>query len=330
MAKMTREEYIRFQEERSKKVQLICNKISAFVPSLFTKSEYPKFLSFLAKWQHYPSLNCILLYMQCPQATYIAGFKRWQELAEQQGYPPSYQIIQDGQKKRGITLFIPFSQKENIHFDRYNTVLVYNTILVFDVSQINKLAIPPDSSLYVDLQSLDVKGLLWILRGRCQMDLAICAKDSSAVEFRYTSAYLKGNQLVYNDGLSDEEAFPAILEQYILYQVKQTGNEKESKYVDLVHRSAVYAIFSYFHLSTEWISFDFISYFQKASSATLLYLIQRISEVVQVVIFEIYEGYQDYVSVFMRPKQNEWLRRLEQTYLSDEEEESLDGFLEEV
>lgn len=50
------------------------------IDDIFTAKEYPKFLSFASDFLNFSCQNIILLYMQVPDAKYVAGLHAWQML----------------------------------------------------------------------------------------------------------------------------------------------------------------------------------------------------------------------------------------------------------
>jgi N-terminal domain of anti-restriction factor ArdC len=85
-----------------------------------------RYLEFTARFHRYSVNNQMLIYLQCPHATFVAGYRKWQEMG--------YQVAQ-GQK--GIRILAPRpyqvtdEETEETH-DRIRFV----SVAVFDVSQL--------------------------------------------------------------------------------------------------------------------------------------------------------------------------------------------------
>ena len=102
------------------------------------------YLRFLAKFHRYSALNCLLIQIQNPDATHVAGYGRWQELKRQ---------VRKGEK--GIAILAPCTFKKqgqdeaddatkdkrssrrqsDAVEDEPQTVTRFRTAYVFDVSQ---------------------------------------------------------------------------------------------------------------------------------------------------------------------------------------------------
>lgn len=78
------------------------------VRSLLTEMQQGKserlagYLEFSARFRKYSLHNQFLIYLQCPQATFVAGYRKWQEMG--------YQV---GRGKKGLPIHAPrFGEKQ--------------------------------------------------------------------------------------------------------------------------------------------------------------------------------------------------------------------------
>jgi antirestriction protein ArdC len=67
----------------------------------FGDETFRTYLQFLARFHQYSFTNVCLILMQCPQARWVAGFRRWLELGR---------YVRKGE--RGIAIFVPFVGKK--------------------------------------------------------------------------------------------------------------------------------------------------------------------------------------------------------------------------
>lgn len=70
---MSRERVSR--EERMSQNQ---EKLEAGVREIFDSEKYKDYISTMAKFPHYSINNCILIVSQCPEASHVCGYKKWQ------------------------------------------------------------------------------------------------------------------------------------------------------------------------------------------------------------------------------------------------------------
>ena len=60
-----------------KNIEEITAKLEQGVKDVFTGGKYAEYLSVMGKFYRYSANNCMLISMQCPNATLIAGFNQW-------------------------------------------------------------------------------------------------------------------------------------------------------------------------------------------------------------------------------------------------------------
>ncbi len=63
---------------KNEKVKELFNQLEAGVKEVYESDNYKEMLSVMSKFHNYSANNCILILMQCPNATNVAGYKSWQ------------------------------------------------------------------------------------------------------------------------------------------------------------------------------------------------------------------------------------------------------------
>lgn len=63
---------------REEKMNMIQEKLEAGTKEIFTTEKYKTYISTMAKFPEYSINNCILIASQCPTATLVCGYKKWQ------------------------------------------------------------------------------------------------------------------------------------------------------------------------------------------------------------------------------------------------------------
>lgn len=66
-------------ETRGKKVKAILKKLEEGVKDLFTSEKYKQYLHTMSKFHHYSFNNTILIAIQKPDATLVAGYSAWKQ-----------------------------------------------------------------------------------------------------------------------------------------------------------------------------------------------------------------------------------------------------------
>jgi hypothetical protein len=109
-------------EKTNRAAQLLTDTIT----SIKNSDDFKRALEFKAQFHHYSFANCFLIYQQCPHATLVAGYRKWQELNRQ---------VKKGEKS--IAIFAPLIRKEKVENmnEKIPMVFGFRSVSVFDVSQ---------------------------------------------------------------------------------------------------------------------------------------------------------------------------------------------------
>ena len=135
------------------KVQEITDKLEEGLKELFESEKYKTYLSTMSKFHNYSFNNTLLIAMQKPEATLVAGYKAWQKNFERHVNkgekairilaPAPYKIKEERDKLDLVTGEMMFDengmpQKEQVEV----TIPAFRAVSVFDVSQTDGKPIP--------------------------------------------------------------------------------------------------------------------------------------------------------------------------------------------
>lgn len=109
-----------------------------------------KYLTVLARFHKYSFRNAMMITMQCPKASLVAGFRKWQQMGRQ---------VRKGEK--GIAIFAPLRYRQKVEADDDDTQTVttlrgFRVVHVFDISQTDGEDLPDlaaatgDPGQYID------------------------------------------------------------------------------------------------------------------------------------------------------------------------------------
>lgn len=105
------------------------------VKDMFTSDKFKNYLDVMSRFHNYSANNCLLIAMQNPNATYVAGYHDWIKKFNRH--------VNRGEK--GMEIIAPWTQTINVETDKTDEngnviyekkqILRYRTVNVFDVSQ---------------------------------------------------------------------------------------------------------------------------------------------------------------------------------------------------
>ena len=112
--------------------------LKAGIATLRTSDAWQRYLDTQAKFHRYSFSNCMLITMQCPRATHVAGFHTWREMKRQ---------VRKGE--HGIAILAPMLIKTtptpDLAPDEHNAPAVvrrFKAVYVFDIAQTDGQALP--------------------------------------------------------------------------------------------------------------------------------------------------------------------------------------------
>ena len=141
------------ERTEKQKVQEITDKLEEGLKELFESEKYKTYLSTMSKFHNYSFNNTLLITMQKPKATLVAGYKAWQKNFERHVNkgekairilaPAPYKIKEERDKLDPVTGEMMFDengmpQKEQVEV----TIPAFRAVSVFDVSQTDGKPIP--------------------------------------------------------------------------------------------------------------------------------------------------------------------------------------------
>lgn len=124
----------------AKDIKEITEQLEQGVKDLFGSKNYKDYLAFMGKFHNYSANNCILIFLQNPEATLVAGFQSWKKKFNRQ--------VRKGEK--GITILAPIPHKfvkaveteEGIIEEKEILYTTFRPVSVFDISQTDGDAVP--------------------------------------------------------------------------------------------------------------------------------------------------------------------------------------------
>jgi Zn-dependent peptidase ImmA (M78 family) len=271
------EEKEAYAQKKQDEMNELFERINKGVLDVFNSESFKSYLKFCSKFHDYSMNNTVLIAMQKPEATLVAGYSTWKQLGRQ---------VESGQK--GISILAPVVTKTNHIFEYTTAVLdekgnkVYNSdgteqtetvekafkelrfkkAYVFDVSQTSGKELP---------QLLDTE-----LSGDVPKDKKECILNSLAavagteITFEDIQSGAKGyyshieNKIAVKTGMSDLQTLKTAFHETahcLLHDTKKdtaiqnaSRNDKE-----LQAESVAFIVASHFDMDTSEYSFPYIA-----------------------------------------------------------------------
>jgi antirestriction protein ArdC len=128
----------RTPEQRQAEREALLATVADKIDTLTSSGEWAAYLRFLGSFRHYSFNNTLLILVQCPHASHVAGYRTWQQHSRQ---------VRKGEK--GIKI-IGYSTKKRTDVDQetgeetITRIPSFPVLTVFDVSQTEGDELPSD------------------------------------------------------------------------------------------------------------------------------------------------------------------------------------------
>lgn len=241
------------------KVKELYENLKAGVHDLISSGKFHEYLKFQARFHRYSFNNTMLIFMQNPEATRVAGIKTWNSMGRR---------VKKGEK--GIKIFAPLTVKvENDDTgDEEWKVKGFKVVTVFDIAQTEGEPVP---ELARDLEGDTVHG----------RRLYNLLKQASPVPVQFgQTGPAKGyyhpvkREIVLSANQAGDELTSTLLHEVIhsIVEKEPPKDKADRERAEIVAEGATYVVAQYFGLDTACFSFGYVAVWAKGDSEKLIKL----------------------------------------------------------
>lgn len=254
------------------RVQELTDKLEQGLQDLFNSDSYRNYLSTMSKFHNYSFNNTLLIAMQKPDATLVAGYKAWQKNFERHVNkgekairilaPAPYKIKEERDKIDPVTQELLLDkdgnpQKEEVEI----TIPAFRAVSVFDVSQTDGKPIP----------ELAAKELLSDVEGYQDMIRAVEVISPVPIELEEIAGDSKGyydreaKRIAVQENMSESQTLKTMIHEVAhsklhskeVEQDEQMRKDRNTKEVEA--ESVAYTVCQHFGIDTSDYSFGYIA-----------------------------------------------------------------------
>ena len=259
-------------QTEKQKVQELTDKLERGLTELFNSDSYKNYLSTMSKFHNYSFNNTLLIAMQKPEASLVAGYKAWQKNFERHVNkgekairilaPAPYKIKEERDKIDPVTQEIMLDrdgnpQKEEVEI----TIPAFRAVSVFDVSQTDGKPIP----------ELEAKELLFDVEGYQEIIYAVEAVSPVPIEMEEIAGESKGyfdreaRRIAVQENMSESQTLKTMIHEVAhsmlhnkeVEQDEQARKDRNTKEVEA--ESIAYTVCQHFGVDTSEYSFGYIA-----------------------------------------------------------------------
>ena len=233
------------------KIKEITDKLEQGIKEVFTSENYKEYLQAMGKFHNYSLNNCLLIAMQCPQATTVAGYNTWKKEFGRQ--------VKKGEK--AIRILAPIKHKmtreekgeDGTEQTKEIQYITYRPVPVFDISQTEGEEMPQ---------------ICKQLEGNCE-ELIEKVKAASPVPVRFEKIEGTANGYFHHDGyivvdsdLSQKQTVKTLIHEITHASIHCKGGEQEKadrRTKEVQAESVADAVCDDFGVETSEYSFGYIA-----------------------------------------------------------------------
>lgn len=241
---------------KDNKIEEITKKLEEGVKGIYEGDGYKAFLDVMSKFHTYSVNNCILIAMQKPEATQVAGFKSWQKNFKRS--------VKKGEKAIKILAPIPHKFTKEIENEDGEKVqkeiqyMTFRAISVFDISQTEGDELPSICKM-LEGSAEGFQSLINKLESLSPVPVAYEPISGGANGY-YSHAT---NSIVVDAGLSEQQTIKTLIHEiaHSILHNKDNGDEKDAdkNTKEVQAESVAYTVCNWLGLDTSEYSFGYVA-----------------------------------------------------------------------
>ena len=234
------------------KVKAITEQLEQGVKDLFSSDRFAEYLQVMSRFHRYSARNSLLILMQCPDASHVAGFNAWKK--------DFHRYVKKGEK--AISILAPCKRKFTKQIETEDGLeekeieyMAYMPVSVFDVSQ---------------TEGEDLPTIAKELTGEADAELIdkLTALSPVPVSFEVVTGGAKGyyshdGKIVINQGMSGQQTAKTMIHEiaHAILHNKTDGAEKDAdqRTREVQAESTAYTVCNYLGIDTSDYSFGYVA-----------------------------------------------------------------------
>lgn len=237
-------------------IKEITEKLEKGVQEVFTGDAYAKYLEFVSKFYDYSANNCMLIWLQMPTASLVAGYKAWQTKFNRQ--------VKKGEKAIRILAPCPHKFKKEVEDEDGNKTektieyMIFRATSVFDISQTEGEEIPSVCNMLTG-EVENYSELLESLKRVSPVPVSFENIEGGANGYY---SYLE-KRIALNEGMSEQQTIKTAIHEiaHSILHNKEDGEEMEAdkRTKEVQAESVAYTVCNYLGLDTSDYSFGYVA-----------------------------------------------------------------------
>ena len=284
-------------EKSADRLKEIIDRLEQGVTDLFESDRYKEYLRVMARFHNYSFNNTLLIAMQCPGATRLAGFQSWKKFGRH---------VKKGEK--GIKVIAPAPYKKTIEKDGEETVILvphFKVVSTYDVSQTEGKPLPEIASTLTG--SVDSYDDFMVALAQVS-PVPIGFEDISGSAHGYYS--LADKRIAVREGMSEQQTLKTLIHEishaklhdFDLSKPRDEISKTDRQTMECQAEAVAFVCCEHFGLDTSGYSFGYIAGW---SSGRELKELRSSLEIIRDTAAEIIDGVESQLQELLQNREQE-------------------------
>jgi DNA primase len=256
---------------RTDRLKVAHDKLQAAVAEIVSGDDWKRMLKVISRFHKYSFNNHLMIFVQRPNATIVAGFNKWKSLGR---------FVKKGEK--GIAIFAPCKYKTSIEDgdesdDNVYKIYGYRVVYVFDISQTEGEELPDLDAVRPKLLDAAAPEGVWDALARHAQSIGYeVVRDQRGTENGYCD-FLK-KQIAVRPDVTGAQAVKTLVHE-LGHALLHTGGQAASREVAEVEvESVAYVVCDALGLDSGAYSFPYVTRWSEGDTDLLKETAQRVTE----------------------------------------------------
>lgn len=280
--KLSPQEYSTNVAEKTKIAKELLSNVRQNISSVLQPERYTNFLDIIERFHWYTYINSLLILSQYPRAQYLAGYDVWKRTSLSTYNDPNRRILKTSDVGKGIKLIAPFTVVNSTSRSLINFV-----VPVYDVNQINDIPMPEND--FLDIKKCSYVDIINAINFVAPYRTVFASNEDKNLSHNVKGYCNHSHQhFVIDSRLPVRGLLSTLLHEYVVAELFLRGYSNESLQ-GLIIESVYYILIKHFKLSTDDITFSYISRFKESNTDAITEALSIIQSLAHLIIENIEE-----------------------------------------
>ncbi len=239
-------------ESTHDRVKELTRQLETGIQDLYASGRYGEYLAMLSKFHKYSYGNIMLIMMQCPHASMVAGFQTWKKEFQRN--------VKKGERGIRVLAPCPIRRKLDSDEEKEDTVIPYfKAVTVFDISQTEGKELP--AQIVTELTD-DVEGYNDLFNSLVEYSGLPVTFEPLPKGYK-GSFYREEQRISLAPGMSQSQTIKTLVHEIAHSKLHNDGEKRDRSQKEVEAESGAYVVCNRLGIDTSDYSFGYVAGWSK-------------------------------------------------------------------